>query len=179
MSVIVIDGPDGCGKTHIGKELARITGIPYFKNVDEHKYFLKDPSYFIHAIRYVDTFFTSYLEASGASVILDRSFPSEWVYSRVLGRKTDMDVLRELDERHARLGTKIIIPYRTDYTKVQDDYDVVNKNIRQLHDTYMEFARWTKCSHMLLNVDDEDLRREVSDIQDFMTLTQEKKVVNS
>lgn len=158
-------GPiEGCGKTHISQELARRTGIPYFKNSDEHKYFLSDPGYFVNAIRYVDTYFTSYLEASGASVILDRAWPSEWVYSKVLGRSTDMEVLRELDRRHAALGTWIVVAHRSDYSGVVDDYEAVNKNIRRIHDAYMDFAAWTQCKVVLLNVDDEDLDREVHDV---------------
>ena len=168
--VLILDAPDNTGKTHIGKELSRITGIPYFKNADEHKYFLKDPDYFIHAIRYVDTYFTSYLESSGASVILDRAWPSEWIYSQALGRKTDIEILRELDVRHAALGTNIIIPLRSDYSNVKDDYAVVNDNIKKIHDLYLEFSIWTKCHCMTLNVDDEDLNREIMEIRGFTGL---------
>lgn len=171
MSVVILEGPDQCGKTNIGRELSRRTGISYFKNKDEHKYFLSDPKYFIHAIKYVDSYFTSYLEASGASVILDRAWPSEFVYSEVLKRQTDYSVLRELDLRHAALGTTIVIAHRSDYSKVVDTYDVVNKNIQRIHDLYMEFAEWSKCRVLLLNVDDEDLDREVGEIASFAGLT--------
>jgi hypothetical protein len=150
----------------MAKELARITGIPYFKNQDEHKYFLKDLNYFVHAIRYVDTYFTSYLEATGASIILDRAWPSEWIYSKIMGRSTDLDVLQDLDRRHSRLGTRIVIPWRSDYSKVDDDYEAINKNIKTIHSLYMEFAKsWTSCECILLNVDDEDLNREISEIR--------------
>lgn len=170
-NVIIFDGTDACGKTNMAKELARVTDIPYFKNSDEHKYFLKDPNYFINAIRYVDTYFTSYLEASGASVILDRAWPSEWIYSKVMGRNTDLDVLRELDRRHAKLGTKLIIPWRSNYSQIRDDYDVVKENIETIHRLYMEFANsWTTCQVLLLNVDDENLDREMTDIRRFIGL---------
>lgn len=145
-------------------------GITYFKNTDEHKYFLKDPSYFVNAVRYVDTYFTSYLETSGASVILDRAYPSEWVYSHVLGRGTDMEILHELDQRHAALGTVIIIPYRSSYVNQTDDYQAVNDNILRIHDRYLEFATWTRCKCLMLNVDDENLRREIQDITRFISL---------
>jgi len=160
---------EGCGKTHMAKELAKITNIAYFKNIDEHKYFLSDPNYFINAIRYVDTYFTSYLEASGASIILDRAWPSEWIYSKAVGRSTDLEVLKDLDRRHARLGTKLIIPWRSDYTKVKDDYDVVNQKINLIHDLYHEFANsWTQCDVLLLNVDNEDLNEEMQQITGFI-----------
>ncbi len=164
--VIILEGPDQCGKTQISKELARRLNIPYFKNNDEHKYFLSDPGYFINAVRYVDTYFTSYLEASGASVILDRAWPSEWVYSQVLGRNTDMSVLRELDRRHNQLGTVIVIPTRSSYVGIRDDYDAVSKNLQQIHDMYLKFAAWTTCRVLKLNVDDENLEREISVIME-------------
>jgi thymidylate kinase len=168
--VIIFDGPDACGKTNMAKELAVETGIPYFKNSDEHKYFLSDPDYFINAVRYVDTYFTSYLEATGASVILDRAWPSEWIYSKVMGRDTDLHVLRELDTRHAKLGTKLIIPWRSDYSKIRDDYKVINDNIQVIHNLYMEFAKyWTQCDVLLLNVDDENLERELTEIRQFVS----------
>ena len=151
-------------------ELARMSDITYFKNKDEHEYFLSDPSYFKNAIRYVDTYFTSYLEASGNSVILDRALPSEYVYSHVLNRPTDMSVLEALDARHAALGTKIIIPFRTDYSMCKDDYQIVNKTIKSIHDRYHEFAKWSKCDILLLNVDDEDLDREMTEIFAFLGL---------
>ena len=159
--IVIYDGPDSCGKSEMAKELSRRLGISYFKNADEHRYFLKDPSYFLNAIRYVDTYFTSYLESSGASIILDRAWPSEWIYSQALGRKTDFDLLRELDNRHAKLGTVIVIPSRSSYVKMRDDYESINNNIATSDTLYHEFASWTKCSVIKLNVDDEDMDREM------------------
>lgn len=152
----------------MAQELSRRTGVPYFKNQAEHRYFLADPAYFMHAVRYVDTYFTSYLEATDVSVILDRAWPSEWVYSQALGRSTDVAVLKELDERHAALGTRIVIPYREDYSKCVDDYEVVNKNIQKISDLYKEFYEWTKCNVFLLPVDHEDLELEMKQITEFI-----------
>jgi thymidylate kinase len=167
--VIIFDAADHCGKTTMAKELSKRTGIPYFKNSDEHRYFLTDPNYFISAIRYVDTYFTSYLESTGNSIILDRAWPSEWVYSKVLGRSTDMDVLSELDRRHAALGTKIIIPYRSSYEGITDKYESVTNNLQRISDTYAEFAAWSRCDCLRFNVDDEDLEREMTCVQNFMS----------
>ena len=169
--IIVYDGMDRCGKTEMAKELSRRIGVPYFKNGAEHTHFLKNPEYFINAIRYVDTYFTSYLESSGASVILDRAYPSEWVYSQALNRPTDMGILRELDERHCALGTRIIIPYRQNRDKVGDDYEAVNKNSQKIHDLYQEFFKWTKCETLLLQVDHEDLELEMKDTMQFLEET--------
>jgi thymidylate kinase len=162
--IFILDGPDGCGKTNIGMELSRRLSIPYFKNHDEHRYFRKNPDYFVQAIRYIDTYFTSYLEQTKSSVILDRAWPSEFVYSQALNRETDFKVLRELDKRHRDLGTRIIIPVRSSYHDVKDDYQEINEKIQKIHDLYMDFAIWSSCDVQILNVDDEDLEREISEI---------------
>jgi thymidylate kinase len=168
-TIVILEGADNTGKTNIGKALSSVMDIPYFKNKDEHRYFLKDPEYFIHAIRYVDTYFTSYLETSRASIILDRAWPSEWIYSQALGRKTDMEVLRELDDRHAALGTNIVVSWRSDYSAFKDDYQQVNDNIKRINELYMEFVSWTRCKCMKLNVDDQNLNREISEIRKFIS----------
>jgi hypothetical protein len=166
--VVIFDSADNTGKTNIARELCRRTGLPYFKNKDEHQYFLSNPGYFIDAIRYVDTYFTSYLEATKASIVLDRAWPSEWVYSQVMDRSTDIPVLRSLDDRHAAMGTKIIIPFRTDYSAQHDRYDAINENIDAISDLYKLFAVWSNCDTLLLNVDDEDLDRELAEVTRFL-----------
>jgi thymidylate kinase len=166
--IVIFDGPDSCGKSEMAKELSRRLGIPCFKNSDEHKYFINDPGYFLNAIRYVDTYFTSYLESSGASIILDRAWPSEWIYSQALGRKTDFDLLRELDNRHAKLGTVIVVPRRSNYARIRDDYESISNNIIAIDRLYGEFIKWTNCKVIELNVDDEDLEREIQEIMKGM-----------
>jgi thymidylate kinase len=169
--VIIFDGPDGCGKTNIAKSLSTAMGIPYFKNADEHRYFQADPNYFIHAIRYVDTYFTSYLEDTSSSIILDRAWPSEWVYSQAMGRETDIDVLRSLDKRHADLNTIIISPFRSSYDDVNEQYDEVKQRLMVIDELYATFAEWSRCHILRINVDDEDLQHQLREILDFIQIT--------
>jgi len=168
--IVIFEGPDGCGKTNISQGLSEFTTIPYFKNKDEWKNFVNDPSYFVNALTYGDPYFLSYLEQTQASVIVDRWYPSEWVYARVFDRPTSPAVLRRIDERAAALGAKIIIPFRTSYDNVVDQFeDVITPNIlRAVDELYREFAEWTECDTLLLNVDDEDLDRELSEVKNFL-----------
>jgi len=168
--IIVFDGPDGCGKTNISQALASDLQVPYFKNTDEWKYFIDDPSYFVNALTYGDPYFLSYLKQTGASVIIDRWYASEWVYSRVFDRPTRMDMLDAIDQRAAALGTKIVIPYRENYTGVVDQFkDVITPEILEtVHNTYAQFAEWTECDTFFLNVDDEDLTRELKEVHNFL-----------
>ena len=168
--IIIFEGPDGCGKTNISTSLSKDIRVPYFKNKDEWKFFVDDPSYFVNALTYGDPYFLSYLEQTGASVIVDRWYPSEWVYSRVFDRPTNMNALEHIDRRAAALGAKIIIPFREDYSKVVDQFDsiITPDVLKQVHETYMGFAEWTECDTFFLNVDDEDIVRELREVQEFL-----------
>jgi hypothetical protein len=159
-----------CGKTEMAQCLSERLGVPYFKNNRERKFFENDPGYFVKALKYGDPYFVSYLQQTGASVILDRSFPSEFVYSKVLNRPTNMDILRMVDTMYADVGAKIIIPYRTSYADIKDDkFDTIDSEMLvKLDATYREFITWTSCETLLLCVDDENLEREMAETLAFI-----------
>ena len=165
MSVIIFDSEDGNGKTQMARELSRIMGIPYFKNRGEWRHFREAPTAFREVTRWAIPFFLEYLEQTGASVIMDRGYPSEWVYSRYFDRPNDPDVLRELDDRFAALGAIIVVPYRTSYV-VGDKYNAeITADVRgALRSLYAEFCEWTSCRTIRICVDDEDLTREMGEI---------------
>lgn len=165
--VIIFEGPDRTGKTNIAQEVSRRISIPYFKNDAEVKNFLDPKDYYVNTLRYADPYFLSYLAQTQSSVIIDRHYPSEWVYSKVFNRKTDMKAMRRTDDFLAELGAKIVITWRSDYSNREDDQfpDVITeKKLQLIHDAYIEFRNWTKCESIWLNVDDEDLDREVTDV---------------
>ena len=159
-----------CGKTEMAQCLSKILNIPYFKNKRERKFFEADPGYFVKALKYGDPYFTSYLSQTRASVILDRSFPSEWVYSKVLQRESNEDILRMVDTLYADLNAKIVIPYRSSYKNIQDDsFKKLDSNmLKKIDDEYRKFSKWTSCDTLLLCVDDENLKREMNDIIPFI-----------
>lgn len=161
-----------CGKTNMAKALANRLGIPYFKNKSEHTYFgQRDTEYFVNASKYIDSYMASFLLKTGTSVVLDRAWPSEYVYPKVFGRAQDPDVLVELDKRWSWLDTKIIVPFRSSYDGIVDDtHPQINSDrLRELDDLYLEFTQWSRCKTLRLNVDDEDLGRELREIIKFVT----------
>lgn len=178
--VIIFDGPDMCGKTNIAQALARHTGIQYFKNNIERDAFTDDPKYFSSASRYIDTYMSNFLASTGVSVIFDRNFPSEYVYPVVFGRTRDLNVLRRIDEMHARMGTLIIVPYRSSFEGITDDVhsNITANVLKRIDDLYVEFCAWTKCSTLRLCVDDGDIEREMEDVVKFIdTCTHVSEVV--
>lgn len=167
--IILLEGPDQCGKTEMSKELSRLLGIPYFKNKSEWSAFDKDPNYFVNALRYGDPYFYSFLADTGTSVVLDRSYPSEWVYSRVFGRQTDDDALRRIDDIAAKAGACIIAPYRTSYKGIKDPmHSISEEHLEKISSTYKNFTEWTKCKTLRLCVDSEDLAWEMREILAFI-----------
>tara|TARA_R110000796_G_scaffold247686_1_gene373552 strand:- start:401 stop:928 length:528 start_codon:yes stop_codon:yes gene_type:complete len=169
LTPIIFDGPDMCGKTEMAKALSHRLGIPYFKNKNEWSAFENDPSYFQNALQYGDTFFYSYLKQTDANVILDRSYPSEWVYSLAFGRPRDLEMLRHIDNMAAEAEVKIVIPYRTNYDNITDDvHDINSDDLKLVHAMYCDFAEWTKCDVLRLCVDSEDLFWEINSIISFL-----------
>lgn len=176
--LIFFVGPDRCGKTEISNAVSRALGIPYFKATSEHTSFLssrvsKDDQ-FLNQLRFADPRVFDILRQTGHSVVFDRGFPCEFAYAKVMGRETDMKMIEHMDEAYASLGAKIVFCHRSSYMGIQDDLDptIKWKTLGKLHEAYNEFASWTKCKMLKLNVDDENLDREVAEVIKFIGETQ-------
>ena len=148
--IIILEGPDGCGKTNIGQELSRRTGIPYFKPTLEREMWKNNT--FKTALEYDQPYIAQFLKQVGCSVIMDRAYPSEWVYSQVYKRETNPAVLRQVDHAFACLGTDIIVCWRDDYSKNEKDDLVQGEKLQLLSDKYHEFMKWTECNKIPINV---------------------------
>jgi|SRR5579863_1085758 len=172
--IVFFVGPDMCGKTEISKALSRVTDIPYFKASSEHDAFLSSRvskrELFLNQLRYADPRVMDLLKQTGASVIFDRGFPCEYAYSKVFDRETDDKMLRHLDEQWAKLDARIVLCCRSGYSGIVDDLDptVKGETLARLHDAYMDFASWTQCKVLKLNVDDENLQRELDEVHYFI-----------
>jgi hypothetical protein len=167
--IIIFEGPDKCGKTEIARALSKRLGIPYFKNPNESRAFKHDNDYFVNALVYGDSFFYEFLKQTGTSVILDRSYPSEWVYSKEFDRDTSEQMLKYIDKLACEAGAVIISPYRTTYSGIVDEESGIKEDmLLKLDVRYLSFLNWTQCPTLRLCVDDEDTEREVSEILKFL-----------
>lgn len=165
-TIIILCGPDMCGKTNIGKELSHQFNVPYFKAKNEHETYLKQKDYFLQQLLHADPRVVDLLTQTGQSLIMDRGYPCEYVYSKVMGRKTDFQMIEKLDEAFAAINTWIIVCHRSSYNGIVDDIDsnINEAMLNKIDNEYKSFMKLTKCKKMLLNVDDENLEREVNDI---------------
>ena len=167
---IVIEGTDQCGKTEIAKELASRLGMTYFKNRIEWKVFDHNPEKaFEGIVRFGDPMLLDFIEQSGISVVFDRAWPSEWVYSRAFDRKSFVEGIRILDEWHTAHNTHVIICTRENF-KADDLFpqQLNVEKIKEIDHQYRDFIKWTNCKCYLLSVDDENLDREIEEILEFI-----------
>lgn len=149
--VIIFDSPDGTGKTNIAKSFALRHKVPYFKFNREHDYWRK--GMFKTALEFDQTYLLQLLQQTRLDVIIDRAWPSEWVYSKVFRRETNISLLKELDEEYSKLGAWIVVPLRDDYSENRLDEVVPSQRLDELHDVYNEFCEWTQCNTLRIYVD--------------------------
>ena len=165
--IIIFDSEDGNGKTEIASALSRRLTVPYFKYEMEHQCDFGSPheERFKLCIQHAMPMLQSFMQQTQQSVIFDRAYPSEWVYAKYFNRSTCTMSLRRIDDWHAAHNAKIIIPTRSIAIKTERDHAFITPSVKHgLAKLYREFAKWTKCDVLFLNVDDEDIVRELNDI---------------
>lgn len=164
--IIIFDSPDGTGKTNIAQALSMDLKIPYFRMDTQHQNWRKGK--FKEALEFDQPYLAEFIRQTHSNVIIDRAYPAEWVYSRVFDRPTNDEVLEQIDLAFARMGAYIVIPVRHDYSKARKDDLVDKKHLPLLHETYMEFARWSRCTTITIYVDafGNDLKKEIAALKE-------------
>lgn len=110
----IVEGPDRAGKTTYAKKLVNKYGLEY-----EHLSHKDDRSAKFYLQKLNDR-----------NKVYDRLFISEYVYSKVLERETDVDLdtLKALVETAERLGWRIVICLADDYNLTGEPDFVVNNH---------------------------------------------------
>lgn len=156
-----------CGKTQISKEWSNVKNIPYFKASSEHETYLEKKDKFINQLKFSDTRMVDFLSQTKHSVIFDRAWPCEFAYSKVFNRQTDLNVLKSVDYAYSQLNTNLILCYRSSYKGIVDDLDstINSDKLSKIEKAYREFLAITKCKYYILNVDDNNLQREIEELK--------------
>ena len=92
--IIVVEGPDGAGKTSLCRHLAERTGFPVYKPVGDP---LTTGMSTLESQAHDRGAIDALVAARAPDLIMDRSFPSEWVYSLVFERQIDTNLIWALD----------------------------------------------------------------------------------
>lgn len=168
MSIIIFEGVDNCGKTEISHALVErlLPDHQYFKVKQERIHVEKvDPAILKTAHELQLNFFYELARQVDLNVVMDRFYPSEYVYGSLF-RDIDHQLIEDYDAMFAELGVKIIILRKKD--DALEDELWTKEQLLAIRDRYEVFASWTKCDVLVLDTDDEDLDRELSEIQKFL-----------
>lgn len=162
--IIILEGCEKVGKTSIGKRLSEVLDVPYFKNSNEHTHFFDED---IARYRFLDQLYIyDFLKQTGYSVILDRAFPSDIVYTQVFRNHDQklIDTLYDIDRKFSSLDT-FVIYFRKHGNLVKDE--IINKeNFVHIRNEYNIFLQNTKCNTMEINTSDEDVNNQITRIFD-------------
>lgn len=149
--MIFFEGPDGCGKTELSLRMSQETGLKRFKVETERDNWAKNS--FVNSLAF-DAILPSFVRQLGLSFISDRGYASEWVYSQVFGRETDMALLEKIDSEWGEAGACHVILMRKDYTKSRPDDLIEQCRLDALHEKYREFADWSSTDVIGIFVDE-------------------------
>lgn len=160
--IIIFEGPDRTGKTEMAKELANRFHIPYFKMTTEYENWQKGK--FKEALEFDQPYLLEFLRQTKTSVVIDRAYPSEFVYSRVFDRQSNNDLLWKIDEGFANLGTQIIVSRRISYSESEKDDLIPDEKFPLIDKVYQDFMMRTKCNVADIFVDyfNNDLSEEMN-----------------
>jgi hypothetical protein len=163
--IIIFEGVDMCGKTHIAQALSTVMRIPYFKGRKEHSRFFEQS----REKSYIEAFFflIDFLEQTKYSAIIDRFHASEYVYSRVYGRPVDVDKLNKIDELLTKIGGVIIYCYKDDMFGFYDEI-VEKEKIEFLKNKYWDWTENTNMPVLRLNTESEDLNAQLETIINWL-----------
>lgn len=154
--VLLMEGTDRSGKSTIGKMVAERLQIPYFKFARD-KEALSGSEMTSMMLKYADPYFCDFLKQTKTSVVIDRHYPSEWVYSHALGRSTDEERIRETDRLFSEIPTTVVIMKRKSYVGVVDDDSRLDSDrLEMISKKYSDFAKWSKCTVIELEFDSWD-----------------------
>lgn len=164
--IIIFEGVDNCGKTTIAQEFCkRHPEFNYFKVKKEQMYVRElspEDITKMHAIEL--NFFYELASQVNMNIVFDRFYPSEYAYGKTF-RNINGDEILRMDEKFAKLGTKIVMCIKPT-EKFEDDLFNKEQLIRVSYN-YSEFAEKTKCEILVLETDDEDIGREINEIETF------------
>lgn len=149
-NVILVEGPDGVGKSEIAAALSMRLNVGLFKAPTEKMNWADGT--FKQSLAF-DALLPSFIEQADVNVVCDRSYVSEWVYSAVFERETDLDLIRKIDDEFARIGAIVIVCTSENVESLRDDDLVAREKFTQLRDQYLRFLDLTSCDTISIVTD--------------------------
>lgn len=179
--ILIFEGPDGAGKSTIAKALSDKAKIPLMAALTAPQ----DPGSYdgflmnlvwgeVKLFEFFKSAYGSYLETP---IIRDRSFFSEFVYSKVFNRATCMKTIDKLAKGYyeaEEFEALIFVCMREDrrYKTEADEFSSVNSNLEKIHNGYMDLVENSKLPGRFFRLDtsDEDLDKQLKYIMQVAKL---------
>jgi thymidylate kinase len=165
--IIILEGHDKSGKTSIAKVLSEKIKVPIFKVVRNKYDWDKEAN-----LKYGTEQITQFLQQTGASVILDRWHPSDFMYSKLFGRTVDLKKINGIDRRLSQLDAVIIYCYKhqDNYEVDEEDKDFVNPSMYgKMTSLYQQYASlYSQCRYIFLNTSDKNLDKQLKAIKKLL-----------
>jgi len=162
--IIIIEGTDKSGKSSIANILHKKMNIPCFKNLNEKEMIIEND--FDIEFKYVPEFLINILTQTGLSIILDRSYPSQYVYSLYYNRRFNSKKLWRIDKLFSYLNAKIIICIKNN--NLEKDEFIKIKDRNNLNKLFKRFYKKTKCNCLILNTTNENIEQQMKKIENFI-----------
>lgn len=143
--IIVLEGVDGTGKTHLARELAGRLGAKQWKSPFTHAELYASGHMTPMASKYMDASVLKALECAENDVIVDRFFPSGYAYDKAFGREFDEDFMWQMDGELAVMSHLcVLLSFRnaSHFMEVRDGRD----NGRE-KDKFVDEETWEKIDH--------------------------------
>jgi len=152
--LIILEGIDKSGKTFLGKKLAEMLNIPYFKGkkAPKTKKELKTKGHEVAKIE-IEMLY-ELVKQTGISLVVDRFHISEYVYAKAYGRELDEKFIWDMDKKFAELGTYIVYFTAKDEilkARWSDEHIVDFNKVKTLKLLYSQALLKTKCSVIIVN----------------------------
>lgn len=158
--IFIFEGIDMVGKTTIAKQFANVIGVPYYCEYHRDKWYDHTID-----ILYAEEARIQMLEQIGFSVVLDRSYPSEYAYAKAYRRPLFEHRIYELDHRYSLLGAKIIYCYKPKEKWQEDKTKLIDFMKYEFIDFYYkEIIRQSKCHSLFLDTSDENTFDQIETI---------------
>ena len=154
--IIIFEGADKSAKSTIAQELSNMINVPYFK-FKVWDYF-KDNK-FKNATYFDQPYILEFLKQTGYSVIIDRGYPSEYVYAQVFDRDFDRNFLEKLDIEFSKLNTTIIICFKKN-NKEKDEI-IPQDKYEKIIEKYLDFSLKTRCKVIILDTSSMDIKTQL------------------
>jgi thymidylate kinase len=173
--IIIFGGPDRCGKTTLAREVSRVMNIPYFKAPNQQVVAEKNPDIFKLQTKWAEPRINEFIAQTGTSVVMDRGFPCDYVYSKVLGREAEWTAIWELDSLYSMMNAFLIFTLKENYDNTElDAWKKIDRNVlHQLDREYRVYAEvLTKIPTLIVHTDERKTDDYVKQIAKFVIDTE-------